>query len=64
LPAGPLPTDDQIIAEVRQILSTTDLMKVTKKNVRERLAQFFGVDMSSKKDFIHYCIDAILKGEL
>jgi hypothetical protein len=28
------------------------------------LGKFFGVDLSSKKDYIHECIDSILKGEL
>ena len=58
------PTDDQLLQEIRHILSTTDLMKITKKSVRERLTRLFGVDVSPKKDYIHSCIDSILKGEL
>ncbi|KAI8910359.1 chitin synthase-domain-containing protein [Gorgonomyces haynaldii] len=61
---GRFPTDDEILAEVRHILSTTDLMKLTKKSVRDRLGRLFGVDLSSKKEYIHQCIDGILKGEL
>lgn len=62
--ATPFPSDDEIMAEVRHILSTTDLMKVTKKSVRDQLTRLFGVDLSSKKEFIHICIDGILQGEL
>jgi chitin synthase len=58
------PSDDIILAEIRHILSTADLMTITKKIVREQLTKFFGVDISSKKQFIHKCIDSILKGEL
>jgi chitin synthase len=58
------PSDDIILAEIRHILSTADLMKVTKKMVRERLSGFFGVDITCKKAFIHTSIDSILKGEL
>ena len=58
------PTDEEILREIRHILSTTDLMKVTKKSVREQLSQYFGVDLSSEKEFIHRSIDAILRGDL
>lgn len=59
-----MPTDEDILQEIRHILSTTDLMKITKKSVRDRLSRLFGVNVAAKKDYIHYCIDAILKGEL
>ena len=59
-----LPSDEDILQEIRHILSTTDLMKITKKGVRDRLSRLFGVNVTAKKDYIHYCIDAILKGEL
>ena len=62
--ANRFPTDEEILNEVRHILSTTDLMKVTKKSVRDQLGRLFGVDLSSKKEYIHSCIDGILKGEL
>jgi chitin synthase len=59
------PTDAEIQHQVKVILSTADLMTVTKKKVREELARHFGgIDLSSKKDFIHQCIDAVLKGDL
>jgi chitin synthase len=59
-----LPTDEELLMEIRHILSTSDLMTITKKKVRQQLGKFFGVDLSSKKDYIHECIDSILKGEL
>ncbi|KAJ3008929.1 hypothetical protein HKX48_008264 [Thoreauomyces humboldtii] len=59
-----LPSDDEILRQVRHILSTADLMSVTKKSVREELSTFFGVDLGAKKEWIHRCIDGVLKGEL
>lgn len=58
------PTDEELLQEIRHILSTTDLMKITKKTIRDRLSRLFGVDVFPKKDYIHHCIDSILKGEL
>lgn len=61
-PITRFPTDEEIMTEIRHILSTADLMTVTKKSVREQLARLFGVDLIEKKEFIHRCIDVILKG--
>ncbi|KAI8902781.1 chitin synthase-domain-containing protein [Globomyces pollinis-pini] len=62
---GPnFPSDEELLTEIRHILSTTDLMQVTKKSVRDTLSRFYGVDVSPKKEFIHQCIDGILRGEL
>ena len=58
------PSDEELLNEIRHILSTSDLMTITKKKVRQQLSTFFGVDLSSKKEYIHSCIDSILKGEL
>jgi chitin synthase len=62
-PVG-FPSDQELLQEIRHILSTTDLMKITKKSVRDQLSRLFGVDVSPRKEYIHYCIDGILKGEL
>ncbi|KNC98434.1 uncharacterized protein SPPG_06138 [Spizellomyces punctatus DAOM BR117] len=59
-----LPSDDEILRQVRRILSTADLMSVTKKSVREDLSAYFGCDLGAKKEWIHRCIDGVLKGEL
>ena len=59
-----IPSDDELLREIRHILSTSDLMTITKKKVRQQLSDFYGVDLTSKKKFIHATIDSILKGEL
>jgi chitin synthase len=58
------PSDELILNEIRRILSTADLMTVTKKQVRDELSNVFGVDMSPKKDYINHCIELILQGQL
>jgi chitin synthase len=62
-PAG-FPSDEELLQEIRHILSTTDLMKITKKSVRDQLSRLFGIDVTPRKEYIHYCIDGVLKGEL
>jgi DEK C terminal domain len=57
------PNDDQILGEIRRILSTADLMTMTKKQVRDELSVFFGIDMTFK-DYINRCIEVILQGKL
>jgi hypothetical protein len=57
------PSDSEIVAELRNILATADLMTVTKKKVRETLGvKFGGIDLKSKREFINQMIDMILKG--
>jgi hypothetical protein len=59
-----LPSDADILAQVRVILATADLMTVTKKKVREELGRIFGCELGGKKEYIHRCIDGVLKGEI
>lgn len=59
-----IPSDDELLREIRHILSTSDLMTITKKKVRQKLSDFYGVNLASKKQYIHATIDSILKGEL
>ncbi|KAG0244539.1 hypothetical protein BGW41_007302 [Actinomortierella wolfii] len=54
------PTNDQIVAEIQNVLATADLMSITKKQVRERLMNHFGCDLTSRKDFINEVIDQVL----
>ncbi|ORX87273.1 hypothetical protein BCR32DRAFT_215396 [Anaeromyces robustus] len=54
-------TDDMIMAEVRKIINNSDLMCITKKKVREEVSENFGVDLSSRKDFINHCIEIALE---
>ncbi|KAI9597706.1 chitin synthase-domain-containing protein [Syncephalis fuscata] len=58
------PSDDQLLAEIRQILSTSDLMTITKKQVREQLSQMHGIDLTPRKEFINNTIDMVLQGRL
>ncbi|OZJ02150.1 hypothetical protein BZG36_04995 [Bifiguratus adelaidae] len=55
-----IPSDDQIVLEIHNILSTADMMMVTRRQVRERLSLFFGVDLSSRRDFINDTIERLL----
>ncbi|CAG8817062.1 8282_t:CDS:1, partial [Dentiscutata erythropus] len=58
------PSDEEILQEIRNLLSAANLMTITKKQVRDELSQFFGMDMSSKKEYINNCIELILQGKL
>ncbi|KAJ3039984.1 hypothetical protein HDV00_011539 [Rhizophlyctis rosea] len=67
LQSGPqthLPNDDVILREVRRVLSTADLMTITKKQVRDDLSAYFGVDLTPKKGIINGFIEEILQGRL
>ncbi|GAA5807288.1 hypothetical protein MFLAVUS_000645 [Mucor flavus] len=55
------PKNEEIMIQVQRILSTADLTKVTKKQVREELQTIFGVSMASRKDYINACIENILQ---
>lgn len=59
-----LPSDEAITNEIRNVLSTADLMTVTKKSIRQHLERHFGVKLSSKRDYINYVTEAILTGQL
>ncbi|KAI8874157.1 hypothetical protein GQ42DRAFT_160017 [Ramicandelaber brevisporus] len=58
------PTDDELLQQIRTILSSANLATVTKKSVRVELQQFFGVDLSARKNFIHQSIEMILSGAI
>ncbi|KAI8364207.1 chitin synthase-domain-containing protein [Blakeslea trispora] len=55
------PKNEEIMFQVQRILSTADLTKVTKKQVREELQTIFGVSMASRKDYINACIENVLQ---
>ncbi|KAI9499463.1 chitin synthase-domain-containing protein [Zychaea mexicana] len=58
------PSNEEILAEVKQILAAADLTKVTKKQVREELQAVFGVSMAGRKDYINACIENVLQGRM
>ncbi|CRG83937.1 hypothetical protein PISL3812_01293 [Talaromyces islandicus] len=59
-----LPSDDAILAEIREILNTSDLMTITKKAVKVELERRFGVNLDSKRTYINSATEAILSGQL
>ncbi|EGP90005.1 CHS5 chitin synthase, class V [Zymoseptoria tritici IPO323] len=59
-----MPNDDAILAEIREILATADLMTVTKKSIKAELERRFGVPMDSRRQYIGSATEAILSGQL
>ncbi|KAK5135643.1 hypothetical protein LTR08_004944 [Meristemomyces frigidus] len=59
-----LPSDDALLAEIREILKSADLMTVTKKSIRAELERRFGVPMDARKQYIGSAAEAILSGQL
>jgi chitin synthase len=48
-----LPSDDMLYAEVKNIIANSDLMLVTKKDVKATLEARFGVNLDAKKAYIY-----------
>ncbi|PHH86483.1 hypothetical protein CDD83_10194 [Cordyceps sp. RAO-2017] len=59
-----LPSDDALLAEIRDILRTADLMTVTKKGVKQELERRFDVPLDTKRAYINSATEAILSGQL
>lgn len=59
-----LPSDDAILAEIREILRTADLMTITKKSVKQELERRFGVPLDAKRQYIGSATEAVLSGQL
>ncbi|KAI1201372.1 chitin synthase [Nemania serpens] len=59
-----LPSDDALLAEIRQILRTADLMTVTKKGIKQELERRFNVPLESKRAYINSATEALLSGQL
>ncbi|KAJ2496571.1 hypothetical protein GGI11_008214 [Coemansia sp. RSA 2049] len=59
--------NEVLMQSVRRILSTADLMLVTKKQVRQQVALDCNMDqeeLSARKSFINLCIDEVLSERL
>ncbi|KAJ1939113.1 hypothetical protein FBU59_004230, partial [Linderina macrospora] len=59
--------NEVLMQSVRRILSSVDLMLVTKKQVRQQVAQDCNMDMdelNARKSFINVCIDEVLNERL
>jgi chitin synthase len=48
-----LPSDDALLAEIREILRTADLMTVTKKGIKQELERRFGVNLDARRPYIN-----------
>lgn len=48
-----LPSDDAILAEIREILRTADLMTVTKKSIKGELERKFGISLDARRAYIN-----------
>lgn len=59
-----LPGDDALLAEIREILRTADLMTVTKKGVKQELERRFGVPLDARRAYINSATEACLSGQL
>jgi chitin synthase len=59
-----LPSDDALLAEIREILRTADLMTVTKKAIKQELERRFGVPLDAKRAYINSATEALLSGQL
>ncbi|PGH32103.1 chitin synthase [[Emmonsia] crescens] len=59
-----LPSDDSLLAEIRDILRTADLMTVTKKSVKAELERRFNTSLDAKRQYINSATEAVLSGQL
>lgn len=50
---GSMPSDDALLAEIREILRTADLMTVTKKGIKQELERRFNVPLESRRAYIN-----------
>jgi len=64
IPPVGLPSDEQLLAEIRRMLESADLMTVTKKDVKFYLERVFGVTLDVRREYINQCTEAILSGRL
>ncbi|KAF2747835.1 glycosyltransferase family 2 protein [Sporormia fimetaria CBS 119925] len=57
------PSDEELLAQIRDILQGSDLMTITKKAVKLELEKRFGMDLTLKKSFIGHAVESILIGQ-
>jgi chitin synthase len=62
--AGPGPNEDELLSEIRNILAGADLMKVTKKTVKNELEARFGCNLDHRKQYIGNATEAVISGQL
>ncbi|KAH8201217.1 hypothetical protein TruAng_004607 [Truncatella angustata] len=59
-----MPSDDALLAEIREILRTADLMTVTKKGIKQELERRFNVPLDARRAYINNATEALLSGQL
>jgi chitin synthase len=57
---GGVPSDGDLDLAVQEILRVADLSTVTKREVRRRLEERFGMDLTSRKLVVNAAIDRVL----
>jgi chitin synthase len=62
IPTSPdsVPSDSELDQAVQSILRSADLNSVTKREIRRKLEDHFGMDLTSRKAAINQAIDRIL----
>jgi chitin synthase len=58
------PSDDAILAEIREILRHANLMSVTKKSIKAELERRFGCSLDHRRQYIGSATEAIVNGQL
>jgi chitin synthase len=53
-----------LLREIRDILASADLMKVTKRDVRAELERRFGCNLRARKEYIKAAMQAVMDGTL
>eukprot|EP00834_Sanchytrium_tribonematis_P001063 NODE_23_length_42016_cov_0.755803.p1 type:complete len:1789 gc:universal NODE_23_length_42016_cov_0.755803:16324-10958(-) len=56
-----VPNHQELIQEVHRILSTSDLMQVSKKDIRTELSRLFQTNLDSRKKEINEIIDSLIQ---
>lgn len=59
-----LPSDDQLLVEIKRMLESADLMSVSKRDVKLHLERAFGVPLDVRREYINQCTEAVLSGRL
>jgi hypothetical protein len=54
------PSDDAIVAAIREELRTADMNNTTVKTIRAAVSAKLGVDLTEKKDFVKQTVDRLL----
>jgi chitin synthase len=59
-----LPSDEQLLMEIKIFLETANLRSVTKKDVKMHLERLFGMPLDVRREYINQCTEAVLSGRL